>query len=493
MRSAFADLAPERREERRLAGPRIPLKERPVLLLVDDLPENLFALEQVLRRDDVDIVTAGSGPDALEVLLTRDIALAIIDVQMPEMDGFELAALMRGVERTRHVPIIFVTAGSSDRQRMFRGYEAGAVDFLFKPIDVQVLCGKVDVFITLERQRKALEASEAKFRRLYELGMIGVVYTCGNHLIQEANDAFLELIGYTRAELEEGVLPPVSLLPEGLAAADRPYSIGSYGPYPLELRHRSGHMVPVLAGGAIVDLDGVAVSFVLDMTEQRESERMRELFVAILGHDLRNPLGSVIMGAQIARSRSKFEAVRRPLQRVIDGGERMVRMIDQLLDMTRIRNGGTISLSPDETDLRDLLEQVMLGAAVPRSCFVVETFGDAAGRWDPDRLFQVLSNLVGNACDHGPEGSPIQVRIDGRSDDVVELQVRNEGPAIPEALRAVLFEPFRGTAARRRQAKGLGLGLYITKQFVLAHGGTIAVESNDAEGTTFRVRLPRGT
>ena len=144
---------------------RLRAKERPVLLLVDDLPENLFALEQVLRREDVDIVTARSGHEALEHLLARDVALAIIDVQMPEMDGFELAALMRGVERTRRVPIIFVTAGSSDRQRVFRGYEAGAVDFLFKPIDVRVLCGKVDVFITLELQRKALESSERMLRR----------------------------------------------------------------------------------------------------------------------------------------------------------------------------------------------------------------------------------------------------------------------------------------------------------------------------------------
>ncbi len=494
MRPAIADSSPSSASSRE--GPRLPPKERPTLLLVDDLPENLFALEQVLRRDDVDIVTAGSGPEALELLLTRDVALALIDVQMPEMDGFDLAALMRGVERTRHVPIIFVTAGSSDRQRIFRGYEAGAVDFLFKPIDVEILRSKVDVFITLERQRKALEASEAKFRSLYELGMIGVVYTCPNRDIVDANDAFLELVGYSRADLEEGLLSTLELVPPGFSgggetALDQLDREGSYGPFHQELLHRSGHKVPVLAGGALVDHDGVAVSFVLDVTEQKESERMRELFVAILGHDLRNPLGSMLLGAQLALSRSDEQSIRRPLQRVLDGGARMVRMIDQLLDMTRIQNGGTIALSLDDANLCELLDQVLLGAAAPRGRFQVETLGDTTGRWDPDRLFQVLSNLIGNACDHGPPDHPIHLRVDGRSDDEVALHIRNAGPAIPESLRSVVFEPFRGTADRKRRSRGLGLGLYITRQFVLAHGGTISLESSDEAGTAFEVRLPR--
>ena len=375
MRPMIADSGPFEATGR---DARLRAKERPVLLLVDDLPENLFALEQVLRRDDVDIVTARSGHEALEHLLTRDVALAIIDVQMPEMDGFELAALMRGVDRTRRVPIIFVTAGSSDRQRVFRGYEAGAVDFLFKPIDVRVLCGKVDVFITLELQRKALESSE----------------------------------------------------------------------------------------------------------------RMHELFVAILGHDLRNPLGSVIMGAQVARSRTEDEAIRRPLQRVLDSGARMMRMIDQLLDMTRIRSG-SLPLSTAEADLRELLDQAILGATVPRERFRVTALGVTTGRWDPDRLFQVCSNLVGNACDHAPDGTPIHVRIDGASVDSVELRIQNGGAPIPDSLRDVLFEPYRSAGNRNKRARGLGLGLYITREFVLAHGGTIHAESNEEEGTTFVVSLPR--
>jgi signal transduction histidine kinase len=125
-------------------------------LLVDDRPENLVALEALLRRDGLQLLKAHSGGEALELLLLHDIGLAIIDVRMPDMDGFELAELMRGKERSRSIPIIFVTASSSDAQPIFDGYDAGAVDFLFKPIDPRILRNKVETFLQLCRQRQEL-------------------------------------------------------------------------------------------------------------------------------------------------------------------------------------------------------------------------------------------------------------------------------------------------------------------------------------------------
>src|ERR1700742_4125592 len=125
-------------------------------LLVDDLEDNLLSLEALLRRENLVLLKARSGDQALELLLQNDVALALIDVQMPGLDGFELAELMRGNERTRRVPIIFVTAGSSDSRRRFRGYEAGAVDFIQKPIESDILRSKADVFIDLHRQRQQI-------------------------------------------------------------------------------------------------------------------------------------------------------------------------------------------------------------------------------------------------------------------------------------------------------------------------------------------------
>src|SRR5580693_928978 len=131
--------------------------ESPVkCLLVDDLEENLLALAALLQRPGLEILTAHSGPEALELLLVHDVALAFLDVQMPEMDGFELAELMRGSERTRQVPIIFVTAGVRDQYRLFKGYETGAVDFLYKPVEPHILNSKADVFFQLYRQKQQL-------------------------------------------------------------------------------------------------------------------------------------------------------------------------------------------------------------------------------------------------------------------------------------------------------------------------------------------------
>jgi two-component system sensor histidine kinase/response regulator len=132
-------------------------------LLVDDLRENLLALSALLQGDGIETYTALSGAEALELLLIHDFALALLDVQMPEMDGFELAELMRGSERTRHVPIIFVTAGAREPQRVFKGYESGAVDFIYKPIEPHILKNKADVFFQLYRQRLSL-AQELKDR-----------------------------------------------------------------------------------------------------------------------------------------------------------------------------------------------------------------------------------------------------------------------------------------------------------------------------------------
>src|SRR5476651_2910461 len=127
------------------------------LLIVDDLPENLLALEASIRDDGYSIHQASSGEEALALLLEHEFALAILDVQMPGMNGFELAELMRGTEKTRHIPIVFVSAAGRELNYAFKGYESGAVDFLHKPLDIHAVKSKVNVFVELYRQSKAMK------------------------------------------------------------------------------------------------------------------------------------------------------------------------------------------------------------------------------------------------------------------------------------------------------------------------------------------------
>jgi two-component system sensor histidine kinase/response regulator len=347
------------------------------VLLVDDLEENLLVLEALLRRDGLELLRARSGREALELLLAHDVALALLDVQMPEMDGFELAELMRGTERTRRVPIIFVTAGAHNAQRVFRGYEVGAVDFLFKPIDPILLGHKVNTFVELHRQR----------------------------------------------------------------------------------------------------------------IELREVLRLSEMFVAAVSHDLRSPLSNVVMGAALLE-REITPSGAKTLGRIRSSAARMVRMLEQLYDLSRVRLAGGIPIETRETNFRTLADKVIdeLRLTYPERKLTVVYEGEATtGVWDEERLGQVLANLVGNALRHGKQDEEVRVTVHGTAEGLA-VEVRNGGE-IPEDLRPHLFDPFRSGSQKTRDS--LGLGLYIVRQIVLAHGGTVDLTSSSAEGTTFRLQLPR--
>jgi signal transduction histidine kinase len=225
-----------------------------------------------------------------------------------------------------------------------------------------------------------------------------------------------------------------------------------------------------------------------------ETIRYNDLFAGVLAHDLRNPVGAMMTAAQLVlmRQEGRGDGDARPLNRILASGARIFRMIDQLLDVTRARVGGGIQLDPRETNLSHLCDQAIgeLELANPDWKIERRAFGDSNGEWDPDRLLQVISNLVGNAGQHGHSDSPIAVRLDGGRADAVTLEVRNQG-VIPEAMIPNLFDPLRNASQRRDYARGLGLGLFIVKEIVEAHGGSVCVASSPAEGTAFTVTLPR--
>jgi two-component system, sensor histidine kinase and response regulator len=358
------------------------IEDRVKFLLVDDTEENLIALEALLRRDRLELLKARSGAEALELLLVHEVALAMLDVQMPEMNGFELAELMRGAERTKHIPIIFLTAGARDPQRVFKGYEAGAVDFLFKPIDPHILKSKADVFFQLHEQK-----------------------------IELANNL-----------------------------------------------------------------------------------RMNEMFVGVLGHDLRNPLGSILTGAQLLERHLREPPQVSTLRRMVSSANRMKDMIEQLLDLTRARLAGGMGFvrTRRPLDVAELVTRAtdeLRGLAGERT-ITVTTSGDGRTAGDAARLLQLFSNLLSNGLQHGTAGTPVTVRVEGLPDEIV-VTVRNQG-AIPPDVLPRIFDPFRGTRGMSA-SQGLGLGLYIAQQIVAAHGGTILVESTPETGTAFAVRLPRTT
>lgn len=353
------------------------------ILVVDDVEQNLVAMEALLRSDDVEVLTARSGSQALELLLDHDVALALLDVQMPEMDGFALAELMRGAQRTRNVPIIFLTASPNDPVRSFQGYESGAVDFLNKPIAPQVIRSKVQVFVELHQQRQ---------------------------LLRDRND-----------ELERAL-------------------------------------------------------------------KLNETMVAVLSHDLRTPLAAVLMYADVLRRLQAEGQTAKTAEGIQRCARRMVRMIDQLLDFSRIRSD-LIKPDAQPADLGMIAGNVMeeLRQAHPGVQLLLSARGDLRGVFDTGRMAQVLTNLAGNAAVHGLQGEPVRVVLDGTESGWLRLSVRNAG-RIPEDLLPRIFQPFKGESGQNSQ--GLGLGLYIVNEFVRAQGGRV-LAANTEEGVSFEAVIPR--
>jgi PAS domain S-box-containing protein len=228
------------------------------------------------------------------------------------------------------------------------------------------------------------------------------------------------------------------------------------------------------------------------LEEQSRTQEFQERFLAILGHDLRNPLASIDMGTGILRQRSNDPATLRVLDRMHSSSQRMSRMIEQILDLTRARLAGGLKLDPKPLDLRDLIAHVVeeLRAIHPSRMIELRS-GPLPGVWDADRLEQVFSNLIGNALLYGDPATPVV--IDGLSEArCVSVGVHNEGPPIPAEVQATIFSAFRRGERESRNSKtaGLGLGLYISREITIAHGGGINLQSSASEGTTFRVTLP---
>jgi signal transduction histidine kinase len=254
---------------------------------------------------------------------------------------------------------------------------------------------------------------------------------------------------------------------------------------------------PIRVGGQVVG----AVAINTDITENKRAERLlreradfEKQLIGIVSHDLRNPLSAILLGATSLLRRDELdERTITVAARMRSSAERAARMVRDLLDFTQARLGGGIPVEPKPANLHEVAREVLeeVEATHPGRELRVQSEGDGRGEWDPDRLAQVVQNLVTNALTYSPAKTPVQVATRGE-EGAVTLSVHNQGTPIPPERLSQLFEPFhRGEETVDRTSRNVGLGLYIVKQLVAAHGGSIRAHSSEAEGTTFVVRLPR--
>jgi two-component system, sensor histidine kinase len=381
------------------------------ILVVDDDPGNLAAIEAALGDLGRRLVKAGSGAEALRALLAQDFALILLDINMPGMDGFETARVIRERPRSRHVPIIFVTAYTREDTDILRGYSLGAVDFLFKPIVPEVLRAKAAVFVEL-MQRTAEVQRQAELLRVLE-----------------------------RRELERRLH---------------------------EERQR------------------------WEADALREESQRKDEFLAVLAHELRNPLSPLVTGLELIKcygiEHEGLERVRESMERQV---RHLIRLVDDLLDVSRISRG-KITLRLEAVELGRVLHQAVESAepllGERHHELVVETCPDQLLlNGDQVRLTQVIANLLHNAARYTDPGGRIEVSC-GRDGSQAVIRVADNGRGIPPHLLDRIFDIF---VQEREGGGGLGLGLTLVHRLVQLHGGAVrAYSDGTGRGSEFVVRLP---
>ncbi len=506
------------------------------VLLVDDTPANLLALEAVLAGLGHTLVKAGSGEEALQLLTDRDFAVVLLDVRMPGLDGFETAKLIRGRERSRHTPVIFLTAEDDNRPSVEQAYSLGAVDYLVKPLVPVVLRAKVAGFVELfqkteqvkrqaERLRQAerreferrLAEEDAQLRQYQERfarftrhlpGLAWIKDLQGRYVF--ANEAALRAFRTTPADLY-GKTDGEVFLPQTAAQFrenDRKALVTGSGVQAVEtLLHDDGVVHHSLVSkfpihgpdGQVALVGGVAI----DITERlraeqalREADRRKDEFLAMLGHELRNPLAPIRNAVQVLATLAPADANVRRAQDIIERQVRhMTRLVDDLLDVSRVTRG-KITLHREPLLAADVVAgavEAVRALMDARGHQLTVSLPDRPLRLEGDaiRLTQVLDNLLSNAAKYQDNGGQVWLSAAQEGGEVV-FRVRDRGVGIDREKLSDVFGLF--TQVDRtldRSQGGLGIGLALVKSLVELHGGTVEARSDGpGTGSEFVVRLP---
>lgn len=353
----------------------------------------------------------------------------------------------------------------------------------------------------------ALRKSEARYRRLFEANIVGVFFWRGEGEVTDANDAFLAMIGRTRADLLAGRVRWDALTPEEWREADQRAlaelaATGVCGTYEKAFAHRDGGVVPVLITAAILvggTEDGLAL--VVDLSERKAQEQFQQEFLADIAHDLRNPLAATKAQAQVMRRRIRTGRVDQAsidegLESIDANSTRMAKRIEELTDVARLRAGYALELARGPVDVADLVEASVdvYRHATERHVISVRSGSPAPTAFvDANRIERVIDNLLSNAIKYSPDGGRVSVEVEQEERSGrhwIVIRVRDEGVGIPAADLPMVFDRFQRGSNVKNRVGGIGIGLAGARTIVEQHGGEVSVESVEGRGSVFTVRLP---
>lgn len=485
------------------------------VLLVDDDAKNLLALESIFAEVDYTLVKARTGEEALRALMTGEFAVIVLDVQMPDISGIELARLIKQRRSTQHIPIIFLTAHYREDEHAVLGYDVGAVDYLTKPLNPAVLRSKVNVFVELFRKTHALAAlnnsleaeiaerrtAEERFRVVFEAAPSAIIVFDEAGAIRLVNSQTEETFRSSRADLmrrniydlitNDGV--PVTT---GATVKQAQRADGMQFPAEVDCRPIQSSEGPLF------------LASILDITEKKQAEEAlrakaeaesaneaKDRFLAMLSHELRTPLTPIVYAVALLENDQDCPPhIKEAIATIQRNVWLEARLIDDLLDLARIRNG-KLTLEVQAVEAHNVLREAVktgLPEVEKKHIQLTEHFDAAQTQLQGDaiRLRQVFWNLLANAVKFTPKDGTIAISTsnsrDGRS---ICVEFTDNGVGIDQNKLGSIFDAFE--QATQNGTAGLGLGLSICKVLVELHGGTIEARSEGpGKGSTFVVTLP---
>jgi len=486
-----------------------------MILIVDDNQNNIYSLKKLLESKDFPVDTANSGEEALGKALKNNYALIILDVQMPGMDGFEVAETFAGYSKTKEIPIIFLSAVNTEKRFITRGYASGGMDYVTKPVDPEILLLKVKTFYNLQEQSLAMKKTqqslelEVQGRResqvtmkseidhfhlmleglpqiAFTLNAEGIIdFVNGRWYQYSATDSDFPDVHpddhNIREEFERCRKKGKSL---ELEARIKNIETGNY-------RYHLLRMSPVFEGDSIKNWVGTFT----DIDDQKKVEKEKDEFLSIASHELKTPLTSIKAYIQLLDRKLKLDkesAEANYVMKVKDQIEKLNVLITDLLDVSKIENG-KLKINKKPTNIEKVIDnaietilqthennvRIQHHAVVP----------DLLIPFDEIRIEQVLINFLTNAIKYSPQNNQVIVTTFADEDEV-KVSITDFGIGIPDFKQDAVFRKFYRVEESSLQFQGMGIGLYICSEIIKQHHGTIGLSSIVGEGSTFYFTLP---